>query len=113
MLTLPTVEYGSVADARRDLAAAGFTTYVADPAGATPYRRAGLGSGPTAVVVGSEGDGVAEEWRTGLTRVSIPMRGRADSLNVAASAAVLLFEARARWEDAAPDDAGAGPGDPR
>jgi TrmH family RNA methyltransferase len=27
--------------------------------------------------------------------VSIPMLGRADSLNVAASAAVLLFEARA------------------
>jgi tRNA G18 (ribose-2'-O)-methylase SpoU len=28
-------------------------------------------------------------------RVSIPMRGTADSLNVAASAAVLMFEARA------------------
>jgi TrmH family RNA methyltransferase len=113
VLTTPVHEYADVASARADLDAAGFTTYVADPAGATPYRRAGLGSGPTAVVVGSEGDGVAEEWRTGLTRVSIPMRGRADSLNVAASAAVLLFEARARWEDAAPDDAGAGPGDPR
>jgi TrmH family RNA methyltransferase len=95
VLTTPVLEYAEVADARADLAAAGFTTYVADPAGATSYRAAGLGSGPTAVVVGSESDGVAEEWRTGLTRVSIPMRGRADSLNVAASAAVLLFEARA------------------
>jgi tRNA G18 (ribose-2'-O)-methylase SpoU len=94
VLTTPVLEYGEAADARADLAAAGFTTYVADPAGATSYRDAGLGSGPTAVVVGSESDGVAEEWRTGLTRVSIPMRGRADSLNVAASAAVLLFEAR-------------------
>ena len=37
VLTLPTLEYGSVADARRDLAAAGFTAYVADPAAATPY----------------------------------------------------------------------------
>jgi TrmH family RNA methyltransferase len=95
VLTTPVVEYAEVASARADLAAAGFTTYVADPAGATPYRHAGLGHGPTAVVVGSEGDGVAEEWRSGLTRVSIPMRGRADSLNVATSAAVLLFEARA------------------
>jgi TrmH family RNA methyltransferase len=95
VLTTPVLEYAEVADARADLAAAGFTTYVADPAGATSYRAAGLGSGPTAIVVGSESDGVAEEWRTGLTRVSIPMRGRADSLNVAASAAVLLFEARA------------------
>ena len=95
VLTTPVLEYAEVAEARADLASAGFTTYVADPAGTTSYRDAGLGSGPTAVVVGSEGDGVAEQWRTGLTRVSIPMRGRADSLNVAASAAVLLFEARA------------------
>ncbi len=95
VLTTPVLEYAEVANARADLVAAGFTTYVADPAGATSYRDAGLGVGPTAVVVGSEGDGVAEEWRAGLTRVSIPMRGRADSLNVAASAAVLLFEARA------------------
>jgi TrmH family RNA methyltransferase len=94
VLTTPVLEYAEVADARTDLAAAGFTTYVADPAGATSYRDAGLGSGRTAVVVGSESEGVAEEWRTGLTRVSIPMRGRADSLNVATSAAVLLFEAR-------------------
>ena len=99
VLTTPVLEYDDVATARADLRDAGFTTYVADPAGATSYRDAGLGAGPTAVVVGSEGDGVAEEWRTGLTRVSIPMRGRADSLNVAASAAVLLFEARARSDE--------------
>jgi TrmH family RNA methyltransferase len=95
VLSTPVLSYGSIASARADLAAAGFTTYVADPSGATPYRSAGLGRGRTAVVVGSEGDGVSDEWRTGLTRIAIPMLGRADSLNVAASAAVLLFEARA------------------
>jgi len=95
VLTTPVLSYPSVAAARADLAAAGYTAYVADPAGATPYRSAGLGRGRTAVVVGSEGDGVADEWREGLTRVAIPMQGRADSLNVAASAAILLFEARA------------------
>lgn len=95
VLTTPVLSYPTVAGARADLVAAGFTAYVADPAGATPYRSAGLGRGPTAVVVGSESDGVAAAWRDGLTRVAIPMRGRADSLNVAASAAVLLFEARA------------------
>jgi TrmH family RNA methyltransferase len=94
VLTTPVLTYASIASARADLAAAGFTTYVADPAGATPYRSAGLGSGRTAVVVGSEGDGVSDEWRRGLTRVAIPMLGQADSLNVAVSAAVLLFEAR-------------------
>ncbi len=112
VLTTPVLEYDDVAAARADLAAAGFTTYVADPAGATSYRDAGLGAGPTAVVVGSEADGVAEEWRTGLTRVAIPMRGRADSLNVAASAAVLLFEARARSEDEAATGPRGGPGHP-
>jgi TrmH family RNA methyltransferase len=100
VLTTPVLEYADVTAARRDLAAAGFTTYVADPRGATSYREAGLGSGRTAVVVGSEGNGVATEWRTGLTRVSIPMRGTADSLNVAASAAVLMFEARAALDHA-------------
>jgi TrmH family RNA methyltransferase len=100
VLTTPVVTFGSVSEARARLAAAGFTAYVADPAGATPYRAAGLGTGPTAVVVGSEGNGVSDEWREGLTRVAIPMRGRADSLNVAASAAVLLFEARAALDEA-------------
>ncbi|HEY3530575.1 MAG TPA: TrmH family RNA methyltransferase [Nocardioides sp.] len=99
VLTTPVLTFDSVAVARAYLDAAGFTAYVADPAGATPYRSAGLGTGPTAVVVGSEGDGVSDEWREGLTRVAIPMRGRADSLNVAASAAVLLFEARAALDD--------------
>jgi len=98
VLTVPVLEYPTVSAARADLAAAGFTSYVADPAGATPYRAAGLGRTRTALVVGSEGDGVSEEWRHGLTRVAIPMAGRADSLNVAASAAVLLFEARAAQE---------------
>jgi RNA methyltransferase, TrmH family len=95
VLTTPVLSFDTVTTARAALARAGFTAYVADPAGATPYRRAGLGTGRTAVVVGSEGDGVSDEWREGLTRVAIPMHGRADSLNVAASAAVLLFEARA------------------
>jgi len=99
VLTTPVLTYRTVAEARADLAGTGFTTYVADPAGATPYRSAGLGAGRTAVVVGSEGDGVSDEWREGLTRVAIPMRGRADSLNVAASAAVLLFEARATLDE--------------
>jgi tRNA G18 (ribose-2'-O)-methylase SpoU len=100
VLTMPVLEYAEVGRARADLAAAGLTAYVADPAGATPYRWAGLGAGPTAIVVGSEGEGVSPQWREGLARVSIPMRGTADSLNVAASAAVLMFEARAALDHA-------------
>ena len=36
VLTMPMLTYGDVAEARRDLTAAGFTAYVADPAAATP-----------------------------------------------------------------------------
>jgi len=100
VLTVPTVELGSVAEARRHLAAAGFTAYVADPAAAVPYLDVDHGAvagRKVALVVGSEGHGVAPEWRTpDLTRISIPMRGSADSLNVAASASILLFDASAR-----------------
>ena len=100
VLALPALEYATVEEARRDLSAAGFTAYVADPAAATPYLDVDYGrviGGKVALVVGSEGDGVAAEWLApDLVRVSIPMRGRADSLNVAASASILLFDARAR-----------------
>lgn len=97
VLTMPVLEYGDVGDAKRDLTAAGFTAYVADPAAAVDYRDVGYEHRKVAIVVGSEGDGVGAEWRTpDLSRVSIPMRGRADSLNVAASASILLFDAAAR-----------------
>ena len=97
VLTMAVLEYDDVATARRNLAAAGFTAYVADPAAAVPYSNVDYGAGKVALVVGSEGDGVAPEWRTpDLTHVAIPMHGRADSLNVAVSASVLLFDARSR-----------------
>jgi TrmH family RNA methyltransferase len=50
---------------------------------------------PTAFIVGSEDEGLSDEWR-GIAdeQVAIPMGARsADSLNAATSAAVLLFEA--------------------
>jgi TrmH family RNA methyltransferase len=51
-------------------------------------------SGPVAIAVGSEARGLPAAWleRAGA-RVRIPMFGRADSLNVATSAAILTYEA--------------------
>lgn len=52
---------------------------------------------PTAIVVGSEAQGLGplwSGWSGGLVAVSIPMLGAADSLNVSVTAAALLFEAR-------------------
>lgn len=49
---------------------------------------------PTAIVVGTEADGLSEKWMNAADeRIKIPMLGEIDSLNVSVSAAVLLFEA--------------------
>lgn len=50
-------------------------------------------SGPVAFVFGGEGGGLGEAWsRTSAVPVTIPMASGIESLNVAAAAAVLLFE---------------------
>ena len=59
-----------------------------------------IGSGPTpnrlGLVVGNEGSGLTDSVRSACDRlVSIPMSPRADSLNVAVAAGILLHEVRA------------------
>ena len=58
-----------------------------------PWSDVDLAS-PSAIVLGSEDRGLSDEWlKAADVRVKIPMRGRADSLNVSAAAAILLYEA--------------------
>ncbi|MCU0620903.1 MAG: RNA methyltransferase [Gemmatimonadales bacterium] len=72
----------------------GVETWAADAAGtsiATAPRRAGRA--PVALAVGNEGAGLGEVVRARAARdVAIPMRPGAESLNVAAAAAILLYE---------------------
>lgn len=50
--------------------------------------------GPVAIVMGTEADGLTQQWRDAATKhIRIPMLGRVDSLNVSVSAAILLYEA--------------------
>jgi RNA methyltransferase, TrmH family len=50
--------------------------------------------GPVAIVVGSEKNGLPPDWLTfAHVKARIPMFGRADSLNVATSAAIACYEA--------------------
>jgi TrmH family RNA methyltransferase len=52
-------------------------------------------TGPIAIVLGSEADGLTSAWSGAeVVAVRLPMLGAADSLNVSAAAAVLLYEAR-------------------
>lgn len=63
------------------------------PQAKTSYTKADLKQ-PLAVVMGSEEKGLSDFWsQNAQTKVCIPMKGRADSLNVSASAAILLYEA--------------------
>ena len=60
----------------------------------TTYTAASL-TGPLALVLGSEADGLSDAWLApGIQGVRIPMAGTADSLNVSVAAAILAFEAR-------------------
>jgi len=50
---------------------------------------------PTAIVLGSEAEGLSDLWRgEGITSVTLPMSGIADSLNVSVAAGILFYEAR-------------------
>ncbi|MEU4192573.1 RNA methyltransferase [Kribbella sp. NPDC026611] len=98
VLSLPILEFDDVESAASWLRGHGFRVHLADPAATGSYRVPPY-DGPTAFVVGSEGSGLSRDWHThGFDAVSIPMLGEADSLNVALSAGILLFEARARKE---------------
>ncbi len=51
-------------------------------------------TGPTAIAVGAEQTGLSADWLDRAdVRVRIPMFGRADSLNVSTSAAIITYEA--------------------
>ena len=65
---------------------------------AVPYRGAPYAS-PCFVMVGNESQGLPEAYETACDlRVTMPMRGRADSLNAAVAAAVLAYEVLASLE---------------
>ena len=67
--------------------------YVAGVDAAHSYTDANLKE-PCAIVFGNEGSGVGEEFsRFSSMNLKIPIVGRAESLNVASAAAIILFEA--------------------
>ena len=61
--------------------------------GSVPMYKADL-SGPAAIVIGNEGDGMSQLVRKNCDMlVHIPMKGRITSLNASAAASILLYEA--------------------
>src|SRR3990167_4736321 len=68
---------------------------------AVPYRGATYAA-PCFILVGNETQGLPEEYEAACDlRVTMPMRGRADSLNAALAGAVLAYEVLAGLEETA------------
>ncbi len=91
---LPVLTERSTDAALTALRAAGLGVVAADGHGETELGPAtdDLLAGPTAWVLGSEAHGVPEELAAAAdARVRIPIRGRAESLNLATAAAVCLY----------------------
>jgi TrmH family RNA methyltransferase len=90
--SVPTVEASSD-DILSHCKTHGITTVATSPDAPSRYTEAKL-SGRIALILGTEHDGLSPEMLAACdSTVSIPMQGAADSLNVASSAAVLLYEA--------------------
>lgn len=71
----------------------GIQVYIADAAATKNHTELDFTS-QRAIVFGNEGAGVSEIFRQQMSRaVAIPIVGRAESLNVASAAAVILYEA--------------------
>ena len=93
------VEYMKVArvtninNAIKELKDKGVWVFGTAAEGSIPMYKADL-TGPTAIVIGNEGDGMSPLVRKNCdVMVHIPMKGRISSLNASAAASILLYEA--------------------
>jgi TrmH family RNA methyltransferase len=92
LFTVPVAE-ATLADTTEFLGSNGIIPFITTPAATQAHYEADL-TGPTALVVGSEHDGVSSDWIEGAhEKLLIPMAGDADSLNTAMSAGIVLYEA--------------------
>ncbi|MCL6558500.1 MAG: RNA methyltransferase [Firmicutes bacterium] len=89
---LPVVSSAGVEELRGLLSEGGFGLLVGVPKGGVPVDRLDLGR-PLALVVGSEAAGPSGELLSlPHEKVTIPMPGRAESLNAAVAASLLMYE---------------------
>lgn len=101
VFALPLVACDAV-EARTWLAARSLRTVATSPAAEVDVWDADL-TGGVAIVLGPEHAGLDAAWlEAATTRVRVPMRGAADSLNVGVAGALLLFEALRQRRGPAP-----------
>ena len=90
---LPMALVGGLPTAIRQLQQAGIWVVGLDAAGDQPLFDLRLAADPVALVLGAEGEGLSRLVRERCDAVAnIPLKGRIDSLNVAAAGALACFE---------------------
>ncbi len=90
---LPVARVPNLTACLKELKEAGVWVFGAAAGARTSIYQADL-KGPAAIVIGSEGDGMGRlVSETCDVLVSIPMKGKLNSLNASAAAAILLYEA--------------------
>ncbi len=93
LLRLPVIETNSLPKLLEEASRGGMLTAASVPDETAQSVFALSRGGGVICVVGNEGSGISREVMEACeTRVTIPMRGRAESLNAAAAAAVLMWE---------------------
>lgn len=90
---MPVARVSNMTQTIQELKEKGIWVFGTAADGATPLHQTDL-KGPTAIVIGSEGDGMGRLVAESCDfKVSIPMKGAISSLNASAAAAILLYEA--------------------
>ena len=90
---IPVARVANLPSLLKELKKAGLWIFGSAANGTTPLYDADL-KGPAAIVIGSEGEGMSRlVTENCVFLVSIPMKGKLNSLNASAAAAILLYEA--------------------
>jgi len=97
LLRFPVFRCSDTAEKIRELKKLGYRVFASVPDKNACDIRSAEKTGRVALVVGNEGAGICEEAKKECTgEVTIPMAGRAESLNASAAGAVLLWEFTSR-----------------
>ena len=90
---MPVARVTNINTAMEELKEKGVWIFGTAAEGSVPMYQADL-TGPTAIVIGNEGDGMSQLVRKNCDMlVHIPMKGQISSLNASAAASILLYEA--------------------
>ena len=92
LLRLPLLSTDSLPSLLKELSENGTGVFAAVPdSSASDIREVEFGAS-SVTVIGNEANGVTEETKAVCKNVTIPMKGRAESLNASAAAAVIMWE---------------------